>query len=73
MSTNEDPQTIDKEQTPRVSPGNYNPVTVYMEDSLGAIFLGLFAGVLLIGWMRAEARNRRLIAELEQTHENRLR
>ena len=45
-----------------------NSVTVYMEDTLGAIFLGFLSSVLLIGWMRAEARNRRLIARLEQAH-----
>jgi hypothetical protein len=44
-------------------PGNYQPV--YLEDTLGAIFLGLFAHISLIGWMRAEARNRKLITHQE--------
>lgn len=66
MSTiNENLTTSLEENTPQVSPGNYSPVTVYMEDTMGAIFLGFLAGVLLIGWMRAEARYRALIAELE--------
>ena len=47
-----------------------NSVTVYMEDTLGALFLGFLSSALLIGWMRAEARNRRLIAQLEQAHGN---
>ena len=45
-----------------------NSVTVYMEDTLGAIFLGFLSSVLLLGWMRAEARTRRLIAQLEQVY-----
>ena len=52
------------EKTPFVSPGNYSPVTVYMEDSLGAIFLGILAVIFLISWRRAEARNRRLMDQL---------
>ncbi len=67
MSMNKDPNLTGEGGTPPVSPGNYSPVTVYMEDSLGAIFLGILSGILLIGWMRAEARNRALLAELERT------
>jgi hypothetical protein len=59
------------EKTPQVSPGNYSPVTVYMEDSLGAIFLGVLAGLLLIGWIRSETRYRKLITRLEMTDGNR--
>jgi len=55
--------TLD-DKTPLVSPGNYSPVTVYMEDTLGAIFLGILAVILLIGWRRAESRNRRLMDQL---------
>ena len=64
MSTNE-------EKTPPVSPGNYSPVIVTVTDSLGAIFLGILSVILLVGWMRAEARNRDLITELERTHADR--
>jgi hypothetical protein len=70
MSTNEDPIPAVEEKSPLVSPGNGSSVTVYMEDTMGAIFLGFLAGVLLIGWMRAEARYRTLITELEMTHGN---
>lgn len=65
MSTNENNLQPIEDQTPSVSPGNYSPVTVIMTDSLGAIFLGILAGILLIGWMRAEARYRALINQLE--------
>ncbi|HET9907760.1 MAG TPA: hypothetical protein VFQ23_14005 [Anaerolineales bacterium] len=44
------------DQTSMVSPGNYSSVTVDMQDILGAIFLGILSCILLIGWMRAEAR-----------------
>ena len=47
------------EKTPQVSPGTYSPVIVQNYDSLGALFLGIFALILLVGWMRSEERNRR--------------
>lgn len=53
------------DKTPPVSPGNYSPVTVDMRDTIGAIFLGILAWVLLIGWTRAEARNRALVQQLQ--------
>ena len=71
MSTTEDSASNLEGKSPAVSPGNYSPVTVYMEDSLGAIFLGLLAGILLVGWMRTEARYRALLVQLEATHGNR--
>lgn len=70
MLQNEDQIPIPQEQTPLVSPGNYSPVTVYMRDSLGAIFLGVLAGILLIGWVRSEARYRGLITPSEITNGN---
>ena len=63
MPVNEDSISIPEGKSPDVSPGNYSPVNVYMEDSLGAIFLGFLSGILLIGWMRAEARYRALLNE----------
>ena len=61
-----DPElTINENKTPVVHPGNYSPVTVDMKDTIGAVFLGIFAFSLLIGWTRAEARNRLLIKQLE--------
>lgn len=56
--------------TPAVSPGNYSPVTVYVQDSIGALFLGIFAVLFWIGWMRAETRFRALRSEKETTHGN---
>jgi len=59
--------TLD-EKTPSVSPGNYSRSwqlqTLCMEDTIGAIFLGIFAVIFLVGWRRAELRNRRLMDQL---------
>ena len=71
MSTNEEHIQTPQDKTPLVSPGNYSPVTVNMEDSIGAVFLGILAVILLIGWRRAESRNRRLIKQLRSTDANR--
>ena len=70
MLKDENQNSTLEDKTPSVSPGNYSPVTVYMRDSLGAIFLGALAGILLIGWMRSEARYRGLITQLEITDGN---
>jgi len=51
--------------TPTVNPSNTSSVMVEMNDTLGALFLGILAWILLIGWMRAEARSRVLIKQLE--------
>ena len=56
--------------TPQVSPGNYSPVTVYVKDTVGAVFLGILSVILLIGWRRTEKRYRTLIAQQETTHGN---
>jgi hypothetical protein len=66
MSINEDQLPIPEEKTPSVSPGNYSPVTVILRDTWGAIFLGILSVILLVGWMRAEARNRVLIAQSQR-------
>jgi hypothetical protein len=47
--------------TPAVAPGHYNPITV--TETVGASFLGLLALILLIAFLRAEARYRALLAE----------
>ncbi len=44
--------------TPTVKPGNYSPVHIDIDDSLGALFLGILCVILLVGWLKAEARNR---------------
>jgi 3-dehydroquinate dehydratase len=51
------------EQTPVVNPGNYSPVSVTVSDSVGAVFLGIVAVILLIGWRRAETRYRKMLAQ----------
>jgi hypothetical protein len=48
--------------------GNYQPV--HFEDTVGAIVLGILAGILLIGWMRSEARYRKLLTQKGVSHEN---
>jgi hypothetical protein len=65
MLTSEDHNPTLENKTPFVSPGTYSPVTVYMRDTWGAIFLGILAGVLLLGWTRAETRYRALMTRLE--------
>ena len=59
-----DVSTIE-DKTPLVNPGNYSPVTVEMKDTIGVIFLGILAWILLIGWTRSEARNRALVKQLQ--------
>jgi hypothetical protein len=60
METNKDQNLSSGGQTPQVSPGTYSPVTVQNYDSLGALFLGIFALIMLVGWMRAEERSQQL-------------
>jgi hypothetical protein len=72
METNGDQIQHLETQIPLVKPGTYSPatvrtqdtfspVTVLMHNTLGVIFLGILAVIMLIGWMRAEARNRKLV------------
>ncbi len=68
MSRSEEHPTIG-ENAVLVIPGNYQPV--HLQDTFGAIFLGIFAVIFLIGWMRSEARNRALITQRELKDGNR--
>jgi hypothetical protein len=43
-------------------PGTYSPVTVHMEDTVGVVFLGILASMLLIALLRASARSCALMA-----------
>ena len=70
MSTQIDVIVPEPLETPQVSPGTYSPVTVTNKDTLGVIFLGILACLLLMGWRRAEARNRKLIAQWMSVHGN---
>ena len=65
MSANEANVSTVDDKTPAVTPGNYSPVTVVMRDTVGAVFLGILAFMLLIGWTQAEARNRALTKQLK--------
>ncbi len=47
--------------------GHYNPVKT--TDTVGAMFLGLLAILLLIALLRSQALNRKLIARLAQHDE----
>jgi hypothetical protein len=47
-----------------VRPGTYSPVKVHIQESLGTLFLGIISVILLIGWLRAEERNRSLMTQL---------
>ena len=47
---------------------SFSPVTVHMDNALGALFLGITTLVLFIALMRAEARNRALAAQLAASH-----
>jgi hypothetical protein len=60
MSTNEGQHPILGEGANLAVPGNYQPV--HFEDTAGVIILGILAGILLVGWMRSEARYRKLLA-----------
>lgn len=55
MQTKEELNPTLEDKTPWVRPGTYSPVTV--TDTVGAVFLGILAVILLIALIRAEARN----------------
>ncbi len=58
MSTNEGDPVLGENAVLEVS-GSYQPI--HLEDTLGAIFLGIFAMISLMGWMYTEARYRKLL------------
>jgi hypothetical protein len=58
MSTDEDRNQIIEEKMV-VPLGTFSPVTVDMKETVGTVFLGIIALVLLIAWLQAEARQRR--------------
>jgi hypothetical protein len=51
--------------SPIVQPGTYSPISVHMGDTLGVLFLGVLACVLLANWVRAEARVRALTEQIQ--------
>ena len=66
MSANENPLPTSENKTPLCNPCHSSSVTVTVKDSLGAIFLGILSVILLVEWIRAEARNRVLITQMER-------
>lgn len=46
---------------PEVLRGHFNPVNIKIDNALGTLLLGILAIILLIGWMKAEARNRQIV------------
>lgn len=67
MLTDENHPLPHEAKTPVISPGNYSPLIVDMNgNSLGAIFLGILAFLLLIGWMRTETHYYRLLEQLTE-------
>lgn len=66
MSTGKDQKHPFEERTPGPQPGVYSPVNVHANETIGSVFLGIVALVLLIAFLRAEARNRRLQSQLAE-------
>lgn len=57
-----DTNQVSERQSPPESPGIYNPVDIHVQDSLGALILGILSIVLLVGWIKSEERNRQLLS-----------
>lgn len=49
---------------------HYNPVTVTVDDTVGAALLGIVALVLTIALLRSEARYRRLLRQINSRSED---
>ena len=63
MLTNEGQVPLMTEEAPQVSTNGNNSVDVNLKDTVGAVFLGILSVILLIGWVRAEARLRELLVK----------
>lgn len=66
MQVEEIQATGDEELSADRRPNVDNRVSVEVEDTVGAIFLGILALTLLIALLRCEARARGLLARLQQ-------
>lgn len=66
MTATENQELQSEDQSPLAATGPYNPVTVTMQDTWGAIFLGMLSVVLLIGWLLSEKRNRKLVNQINR-------
>ena len=70
MSTNEEQVPVVDEEVPESRTNGNNSVDVNLKDTVGAVFLGILSVILLIGWMRSEARVRALIIQHAASHDN---
>jgi hypothetical protein len=61
MLTNEEQVPMTDEEAPQGHTNGNNSVDVNLKDTVGAVFLGILSVILLIGWVRAEARIRELL------------
>ena len=59
----QDPTSDEQTDSKPLAPGS---VDVTMRDTLGVMILGVLALILLVALLRAQARNRALIAQLSQ-------
>jgi hypothetical protein len=57
-----------EEAQSRIYDIQYNVVTV--GEAIGTIFLGILSLVLLVAFLRAQARNQKLLSELHQEAHN---
>jgi hypothetical protein len=60
-------QPIETSQTSPVDneANSHRSVSVHQDDTVGAIFLGLLALVLAVAYIRSEARQRSLLAQIQ--------
>jgi hypothetical protein len=68
MSTSADHTPAIGEKAVLIIPGNYQPI--HLEDTVRAIFPGIFASIFLIGWVRAEVCSRTLLTRRKMTDES---
>jgi uncharacterized membrane protein YkgB len=66
MSETEVQTTSPKQPEPRNEAWQLQ--TLYMSDTIGAIFLGILSVVLLIGWRRTESKYRSLLLKQDITN-----
>ena len=55
---------MSESESPQRGFSHYNPVKVSSQDTVGAVFLGILALVLLILYLRAQRRNAALELEI---------
>lgn len=66
MKADELQQSSSHVAAPGKTPNNDNRVNVRVNDTVGSIFLGLVTFVLLIAYLRSEARVRDLLSRMNE-------